>query len=303
MNIYYQGTDITDMVQTKECIVRDTCGDRCDSIEIVFENAAGWYRWGPKKDDIIKVTSGAYDSGAMFVNTILPENGRFRIMATSLPVGARQKEFKSFGNKTIEEILRQCSAKTGMGYQVFGIEKTTNIPYIERDMEGCAAFLSRVLTLEGAKLKCINGMFTAIGILYAQNLDPVRTMTVSANQEGVTYTRGGMRQKAITVYSPYGKARAEDKSVLSGDENTVPLPVLNDIQAGRWARGKLIDENRKCECVNASMSFDPYFTAMSRVDIQGGTDADGEWIIDDVQHDLVNSRTKATLRRCIVTVQ
>ena len=51
MTIYYQGKDITRYVQVRKCIARDTCGERCDSIEIEFENAAGWYRWQPEEDD------------------------------------------------------------------------------------------------------------------------------------------------------------------------------------------------------------------------------------------------------------
>ena len=57
MEVYYQGTDITDMVRVNSCIVRDTAGGRCDSLEIEFGNAAGWYSWGPEEDNKIICTS------------------------------------------------------------------------------------------------------------------------------------------------------------------------------------------------------------------------------------------------------
>lgn len=307
MNIIYENTDITDMVETKKCCVHDTCGKRCDSLEIIFENAAGWYRWGPKEDDTIKVISGAYDSGTMYVNAIIPQDGRFRIIATSLPLKSRQKRFQNFSNKTIDEIMRNCAAQCGMSSAIFGIDRTSIIPYIERDkdgqQEGCASFLNRLLTLEGAKLKCINGKFTAIGLLFAQSQDPVKGLQLTAKQEGTTYSKLRNRVKSFTVISPYAKAKAVDTSMSRGREDTMSLPAKTDVQAGRWARGLLLDYNRESDGISISTAFDQSFTALARVDISGGTDQDGEWIIDDVQHDLIELTSNAILRRCISTIQ
>ena len=61
MEIYYQGADITGMVQVRKCIARDTSGGRCDSLEIEFDNAAGWYNWGPEEDDQISLGDLAAD--------------------------------------------------------------------------------------------------------------------------------------------------------------------------------------------------------------------------------------------------
>lgn len=72
MKVIYQGTDITGYIHVQKCVVRDTVG-RADSINIVLENPAGWYRWAPKEDDVIRVTHKGYTSGDMYVHTILPE--------------------------------------------------------------------------------------------------------------------------------------------------------------------------------------------------------------------------------------
>lgn len=305
MEIYYQGTEITDMVQTRKCIVRDGSGERCDSLEVEFENAAGWYSWGPAKDDQILVAHNGYDSGIMYVNTILPKDGKFRILAAALPCKARKKGNQSYIGQTIEEIMRSCAFASGMDFQIFGIDRNMKIPYIEREDAGCAAFLYRFLTLEGAVLKCVNGKYTAIGIEYAQSREAEQSIEVLAQQEGTQYKKAGASYKSVTVKTPYAEATAEDTSVPeSGTRMTVNcLPAMNDVQAGRWARGKLLHLNRQSELVTVQNEFNPGLSAMSRIDIEGDTDANGQWLVEEAEHDLINLTTSARMHRCIVTIQ
>lgn len=305
MEIYYQGTEITNLVHTRKCIVRDTAGGRCDSVELEFDNAAGWYQWGPEEDDQIVVTHNGYDSGIMFVNTIIPENGRFRIVAAALPCAARAKTNRSFYQKSIEDIMRICAVSVGMDFSVFGIDGKVIIPYIEQDDEGCAAFLDRLLTAEGAALKCVNGRLTAIGIEYAQEQDAIQKIRLSAKQSGAQYRRCGTAYKGLTVKTPFACASAEDIAVPDSHMRLTVgnLPARDNVQAGRWARGTLLAMNRKCESLTAESDFNSRMTAMMRVDIEGDTDANGEWLVESAEHDLINNRTKATLLRCLYSVQ
>lgn len=292
-------------MQVRKCTARDTSGGRCDSLEIEFENAGGWYSWGPQEDDKILVSHNGYDTGIMYLNTVLPESGRYRIMATSLPCKARAKENRSFYQRTIEEIMRACAMESGMDFGIYGIDAGTIIPYVQRENEGCAAFLHRLLRWEGASLKCVNGKYTAIGLIWAQNQEPSQSIELSAKQRGTEYWRNGRSYKALTVKSPYAEATAEDLSV--GSAHTIKtvngLPVMNNIQAGRWARGLLLDHNRGCESLGIQSDFNPAFSAMARIDITGGTDATGEWLVEEAEHDFKNLTSTARMRRCIQTIQ
>ena len=305
MEIYYRGIDITDMVQVNTCIVRDTAAGRCDSLELEFANAAGWYSWGPEEDDTVVALHNGYDSGTMYVNKIMPEDGKYKIVAASLPCRARTKGNASFYGQTIEEIIRSCAMASGMEYKIFGIDGATVIPYIERENEGNAAFLHKLLSLESAVLKCVNGRFAAIGIEYAQNLSAAQTIELSANQEGTKYRRDGTAYRGVTIKTPYAGAYATDSAVSSGHAMLTlnDIPALNDIQAGRWARGKLLYLNRQCESVVIQNTFNAGLTAMIRVDIEGDTDATGQWLAEEVEHDMINLTTTAILRRCITTIQ
>lgn len=305
MEVYYQGKDITGYVQVRQCIARDTCGGRCDSLEIEFENAAAWYRWGPEENDRILAALDGYDTGTLYVNTILPEDGRYRILATSLPPLARKKMNRSFAGKTVEDIMRSCAMASGMDYQIFGLDGKTVIPYIQQEDESVAAFLYRLLTLEGGTLKCVNGKYTAIGLLYAQERAAHQTIRITADQDGAEYRRSGATARSVTVRTPYAEARAVDDAVPSDHIQIVTgeYPAVNDIQAGRWARGLLLHKNRQCESFTLRFTFNAGLTAMTRIDITGDTDASGEWLVDEAEHDLINRRSTARLSRCVTTIR
>lgn len=303
MNIYYNGTDITTFVQVRKCTVRDTCGGRCDSLEVELENAETWYRWGPREDDRIVVTRGGYNSGTMYLNAVLPEEGKFRIYATALPCAARRKEWRSFYGRDLEQIIRSCAMASGMDFAMYGVAGGTEIPYIQQENESAASFLSRLLRYEGATLKCVNGRYAAIGIQWAQDRTAYDCISVAADQKAAEYRRFGGGKSALTVRWPGGSATALASGVAGNKAESRNLPVCNDIQAGRWARGVLLAENREQETLTLSMEFRPGFTAMVRMDVTGGTDADGAWLVQDVEHDLYNGATRTKLYRCLEGVR
>ena len=304
MNIIWQGTDITGYVMVRNAVARDTCGGRCDGLDIEFENAESWYRWGPKEDDEIRIRQDGWDSGVLYLNTIAPGDGKYRVIATSLPCRARQKQWDSFENRSIEEILRRCAAQTGMEFQTYGMDETIKIPYIMRENEGCAAFLNRLATLEGARFKCVNGRYVMISLDWAQDRNPISTINIAPDQDGTDYRKLGAKDYGCSVITPYAKGTAKDADVSDTKAVTeiTEYPALNDIQAARWARNLLREKNRKCEKLTISATFHPAWTAMSRVNIGGGTDADGEWLMEEVEHDLKDGKSRATLYRCVRSI-
>lgn len=304
MELYYNDKDITSMVMLRSCKGKDTVGSRCDSLEIVFENAAGWYKWGPTEDDRILIAHNGYDTGQMYVNTVLPENGRYCLLATALPCKARQKQNRSFAGRTVEEIMQSCAMASGMNYALYGIDGRTVIPYIEQENESAAAFLYRLLTLEGAALKCVNGKYVAIGLAYAQEQAAHQTVTIKADQEGAQYIRSGSKLETLSVRTPYASGSATDEGArksIQGSRNGDP--ALNDIQAARWARNLLLDHNRRCETLTLESEFNAGLTAMTRIDSESDTDAAGKWLIEEAEHDFYNKTSRVKMHRCVFTIR
>lgn len=304
MKIIYENTDISKNVQVRHCIVRDTAGERCDSLELEMEDAGKWFRWEPKRDDRIRVTHQDYDAGEMYLHSILPADGRFLIRATALPCAARNRIYRSYTGKTLEEIMSSCGASSGMGSRIYGLDGKTKIPYVQQEDESCAAFLSRLLRMEGAELKCVDGRLTAIGILYAQERNAHQTIRLSADQAGIELQKTGEKARTLTVRTPFASCTASDEGVSVGIQILRnDLPARTRLPAGRWARGLLLAHNRRCETLCLQSEFNQGFTAMTRIDVTGGTAMDGNWLIADAEHDLIEGTSKVRMHRCISTIR
>lgn len=301
MNLYYEGVDITGSVNITRCVHRDVSHGRADSLEIELDHAAAWYRWGAKTDDKIRLTHNGYDTGILYLNAVYPERDTFRILATSLPAAARRKAWKSFENKSLLTIMRHCAAECGLDAKLYGISAALTYPFILRRNEGCAAFLDRLGNWEGAVIKAFNGAFRAISVEYAQSLAASRKLTITTDQKGVSYTRReNTKYSGVSVHTPFARATVIDPLAAVDHHMTVThLPANDPAQAMRFARGLLMMHNRQAEVLQISGSFDAGMTSMIRVDVEGNTDANGRWLIDEVEHDLKNETSRAKLLRVV----
>lgn len=299
MELFYQRVNITRDAIVSSARCRDVSGGRCDSLDLVLDQAAAWHRWRPEPNDRIEIVHEGYSTGEMYVNTIVPEDGKYRILATAHRTEASRKARQSFEGKTLEDIVKICAAECGMEYRIFGIDGRFRYPYLLRQNEGCAAFLNRLAQMEGAVLKTYSGRFTMIGILAAQKIPASETIHLSAKQVDSAYQRRASKYKSLAVKTPYADVSATDSAVTQGSDCVIcGLPAADVVTAGRWARGLLLENNRKAEKLMIGTSFHGAWSAMVRIDVAGDTEANGEWLIDEVRHDFIDNTSRAVLLRC-----
>ncbi len=305
MNLVYKDHDITDYVNITKCVCRNVSCGRADSMELEFDHAASWYAWGPKEDDTIIGSMDGFTTGKMFLNAVMPEGDKFRIIATALPSASKRKAWDTYVDMTLGSIMQRCAAEIGMDGKLYGIDGNIRYPYLTRNYEGCAAFLDRLGRWEGLAVKAVNGAMRGVSVEYAQGLDAVQNLWIDTKQDGVTYTRQENKKiSALTLLSPHARVVASDSNAAYGSSLTISgLPVTDPVQAGRWARGILLMHNRQQERLTIRMEFNPSMRAMMRVDIDGTTDASGAWIVDEVEHDLVNRTSEIKLVRAITTIR
>jgi len=304
MQIIYEGKNITDYANVRSCVFFDYAGEKLDTLVIEFENSKAWNRWKPQTDDRIEVREGKYTTGKLYLSSHAPEDDRYKIIATSAPIAAKRRGWQNFEIKTINEIFNVCSVACGMDYSFFGIGQNNSIPYIERENETYLAFLQRLMTLEGGTLKCVNGKMTGISYLYAQDLPCKQTVEILSTGQGAQYyNRPDKAFRSLTIKTLFANAEASDSALSRGESAVYTfLPAMSNVQAGRWARGTLLSNNRKAETVTLDTEFNQGITALARIDITGDTAATGEWLCECAKHDFINKKTSAELHRCIRTV-
>lgn len=305
MELFWEGTNITEHVNITGCVHRDVAGGRCDSMELTLDHASVWYGWGPQVDDEIVLTEGDYSTGTLYLNAVIPDGDQYRILATSIKRAAARKAWASYNNTTLQKLFENCAAECQMGGMLYGIDGSLAYPYALRQNEGVAAFLNRIGLWEGIKVKALNGAFRGISLDYAQGRSAEMSLEITPKLEGITYRRReNLKYTGITIQTPYAKSTARD---TDADGNNTPilthLPAMDNAQAGRWARGLLLMHNRKAEELTIDQVLNTGFSALTRIEVTGETDMTGDWITEEVEHDFYNRRTCAKLYRVIDTVQ
>lgn len=305
MQLFYEGVDITADVEIVSAVHRDAANGKSDCLDIVLANAANWYRWKPQRDDAMELREAGYTTGRLYLNSIVPEGNRFRILAVGMSSAANRRRYQSYTGRTLGEVMDLCAAECRMDKAVYGLDENYRYPYLLRKNEGCAAFLNRIAEWEGAALKTVSGRFSAIDLLYAQELPASGQIRISVEQSGAIYTRNEAEKvSALTVRTPYAEAVARDSAAEGREERVLTcIPATDSMTAGRWARGILTAMNRKAEEIRLETAYNPVYTALARFDVFGGTDADGEWIADEVEHDFVKKTSSVRFLRVIQTVK
>uniref|UniRef100_UPI003F67A1F6 hypothetical protein n=1 Tax=Gorillibacterium sp. sgz5001074 TaxID=3446695 RepID=UPI003F67A1F6 len=82
MNILYNGVDITSAVQPTVLQLTDHATGKPDSLSVVFADPDGlWSQWKPRKNDLLQVRTGSFDTGAMFIDHLEQGAGEFAMKA------------------------------------------------------------------------------------------------------------------------------------------------------------------------------------------------------------------------------
>ena len=303
MNLIYEGRDITQSVQILQCVHRDASIGRSDSLDIILNHAADWYRWEPKAGDTIEINHKGYTTGALYVNTVRPEGKEYRILATSLPPNAWQNAWRSYRQMTFDEIVTQCATECGMTGEVYGARFSLPYGHLQRQNTGAAAFLQRLCFLEGAALKAYSGKMQAIFIPYAQDQRTARSLRLTGEETGLTYTHTPEAKRGfVRVVTPDFEVTVTDSGAPGCKGKVISAPAMDTITASRWARGVLLMCNRMAETLEVSIGFDPAMTALARVEVIGNSAFAGGWLVDEAEHDLYNDITRVKLVRCVTTV-
>lgn len=303
ITLIYEGVDITKNIDIIECKCRDVSGGESDCLNLQVDHADKWFRWNPQKNDRIQVIRSGYDSKSLFVNTVVPEDGTYRIFATATKSVPFPRKWQAFDNKTLAAIMSVCAGECGMGAKQYGVNGGTTYEYLLRDNMSAPVFLQQLLNREGAVLKSLDGDFAAIGVLYAQNIAAMHEMELDDDQFGSEYIdRRDMNWGGVEIKTLFGNGSARDSNAAGTTRVLTDITVDNDAMAYRWAKNILLMHNRQSEILNIEMDFNPGFTAMVRVDVKSKTDAAGQWLVDTVEQNLLDGRTKARLLRCVTTI-
>lgn len=300
LTLIYNGVDITDSVDIIECICRDVSGGESDCLKIKVDHADKWMRWNPQKNDRIRVMRSGYDTKTMYLNTVVPEDGAYRLYATASKALPFAPKWQAYEDYTLSAVMGTCAGECGMGTRQCGVNGAITYEYLLRDNMSAPVFIEQLVNREGAVLKTLGGVYTAIGVKYAQGLSAMHELDLNSDQLDSEYIdRRDRNWSGVQIKTVFGNGAAHDSNASGQNRIITDIPVDDDAMAYRWAKGILLMHNRQSEILNIEMDFNPGYTAMVRINVRSSTDSAGQWIIDEVEQNLLDGRTKAKMYRCV----
>ena len=281
---------------------------RADTLEVTMSNVNSFKKWRPEMNDVLRVEHKKIDTGKMYVSAAMPTADSYKLLATALPADAGAvRYYRSFENITLAELADYCAKSAGLsGYRLYGADGNTKYSYIIQDNETAAGFLERTAKWEGALLKVYDGNFIIADIMVLQQISAAITLETDTLGGGYDYfTRDGLKLYGLEVMTPGVSAMAYDAARAGAKERTYAnIPARDYAEAGRWARGLLLGNNRKADILNIEGALNPAFTAMARVDVSSEKDEriNGKWMVERAEHDLFNEKSSASFVRVIETI-
>lgn len=292
------------MVELRQCVEHLHSDGRIDTMELEFSNATDWMQWMPQINDTIQIQDDGNASHVYHIHSIMPENGRYYMLATALPSYPADQQWGSLIDITLGELLDLAAAACNIPLFSYGVDRNAKYPYVLRQNEGWLSLALRWAQRENVCLWVQNSTLKAVDLDNAERFDAIVKLTLDADQPGIRYVlQPEQKYRSLTVQSGPIQVTASDSSAVRSNMKIMTLPAHNEACAGRWARAMLRQHNRKYEFLEIETELNPQFYALARVDIDGNTGMDGKWITDEADHDWTAKRSSVKLYRCSDTIR
>lgn len=303
LKVFYNKKEITDSISVNSCIHDMYACSTADTLTLTLNDIKRlWDGWEPQKEDEISVVYGLAKTGAMFINSVVPENGLMTIRASSIPPTAKNKHNKSWENVKLLQLAKEIANRNNLGLKSYGVTDRL-YSYVRQENLSDFEFLQKRCELESLAFVVYDKTLVLYSEEYLEQQTPAKTIQIESDTD-FTYTDNGqkgygkinVRNGNITgtYISKNGLSRAKDiiiSTFISGQD-----------EANRFAQGILRQENKNLASGIFKDAIMQEFSAGSIIDLKtvGANSWNGNVFVSHLRQDYVNLKTKMFFRKAEV---
>ena len=304
LKVFYNGVDITDSISINTCIHDMFACSTADTLILKFNDINKvWDSWNPKNEDIISIVCGVAKSGAMYIDSVVPENGLMTLRASSIPPTAKDVKNKSWENVRLLQLAKEIANRHGLGFESYGVEDQL-YSYVRQDNMPDFEFLQQRCELESLAFLVFNKKLILYSEEYLEKQTPVKTITVDSDKQ-FTYTDNALKG--------YGKITVKNGDLTGTYKSSNGLSRVKEIviqtymsgqdEANRFAKGILRQENKNLATGVFKDAIMREFSAGSIMGIKttGANSWNGNAFISHIRQDYVKSTSKVFFRKAEVS--
>lgn len=297
--VYYNDKDITADISVHACTYEMHADGQADCLDIDFaDTKKQWSNWKPGDNkDTIRLTDGAADTGKMYIDSLKPENGNYRLTAYSTPKSAFSVKSRSFSDLSLLQLAGKIAEEHGLEARSYSAPET-RVAYVQQRGQNDLAFLNAQCRRAGAAFVIFDGAICLYSQKDMEGRDAVRTLEPDATDDFTVSDdlQGAYSRCELSNGTHVGTAT--DSSVTSGKvyRESVTAAWTSVADANAAASAKLRELNRGTRTAELTTSTMRGLAAGSvvRLVCKGWL---GNAFIFRIRHDLAAKKSHIWLRK------
>ena len=303
LKILYNGKDITQDISVSSCIHDMFACSQADTLLIKFNDAKKlWDSWKPSKEDVISVSYGIAKTGAMYINSVVPENGLMTLRASSIPPTAMDKTDKSWENVHLLQLAKEIASRHGLTFENHGVSdkvysyvRQPNIPDFE--------FLQQRCNLESLAFVVYDKKLVLYDEAKLETAEPVKEVKINSDND-FSYSdssQKGYGQVIVSNGSLTGNYISKS-GLTNALTQTISTAISGQAEADRFAQGLLRQANKNLTNGVFKLPLMREFSAGSvmKIATEGVNTWNGNGFVSHIRQDYINSTSKVFFRKAVV---
>lgn len=301
MKVIYENTEIN--VQVSECIIVDNMGGKADSLAITFADIKNECRkWEFKKNHVVEVIEPPFSTGKMYVDEFGCGPGTYTLRALSTRKKFKTKFTRTWENVRFLALANDLLKEEGLKLETYGVIQNYEYTRVDQIEKNNIDFLNERCILEGYNLKICDEK----AVIIAETFLEQQKENVYFNPSMFV---GKYEFKCTSKYIYSGceisyNSRKYIKGIYISNNNGELLKlrnieVSNSYEADRFAKNILKFHNKYERMGTFYLNKNTNIAAGITVKIQGLDLFDGKYIIERVYQELIQGKTKVTVRKVL----
>lgn len=300
--ILHKGVNIADSIKVSKCYSSDRYGGMLDDLTIEFaveNHNIAFY----ENDELAIKTSGGFETGTMYLDSCIGNDGRFAIKALSYKQKSKKRKSKMWQCVKLSKIIGDVAKNSDLETLLYGVEDYT-YQSVAQVNETDLQLLARLCKREGYSVKCDDGNLIVFNEYYLENNSTAISISKSDVNGNYSFSRSlnGLSSMTVGYFNILTKKTlsytATDSDISGGEDNRIEF--LSDIgEAQRFAKGYLRDANKNYITGIIEMPFNKNISAGTVADLTGFDEFDERYVVYEVRHDYVKEQTAIKVRKIL----
>ena len=298
LRVFVNDKDVTDSIAVASCYYDMHAEGEADSLTITFSDTQKqWEKWKPSQQgDTVRITDGAVDSGKLFIDTLKPENGRYKLQAYSTPKTAYSKKSRSFENLSLQQIAGKIAKDNKLETHFYDVPET-HFKYVQQKGQSDLEFLHKLCKQRGVSFIVFDEALTLYSEKHVEAAEAARTLSPGRADDFTVTDDKHAAWALCELKNGTFTGHASDDAVNTGKEyrETVTAAWENQAEANAAAAARLRQLNKTSKRAELVMSTQRQLAAGSvvKLDCNGWN---GKAFVYRIRHDLLKKTSRLWVR-------